>query len=185
MHNKQASCQQGFTLIELMITIAIIAIVLSIAVPSFNDFFEKNRLKRAAEAVYGLVANAKSESTIRDVDMLVTINANAWCVGYAAAANCNCTLSSPSAAGACAVPVAGILASDKVLKVINGSDFSDVTLATNYGASVAFNRLRGTAPGGTLNFVSGNWMLDLVISNEGRVRLCAPAGATAMGYPSC
>lgn len=182
MHNKQASCQQGFTLIEAMIVIAIVAVLLSIAVPSFNDFFEKNRLKRAAEAVYGLVANAKSESTIRDVDMQVTINAGEWCVGYATAANCNCTLSNPSAADACSVPVAGT----DVLKVVNDLDFSDVTLATNYGASVAFNRLRGTAPGGTLNFVSGSWMLDLVISSEGRVRLCAPAGGTGtMGYPSC
>lgn len=182
MHNKQASCQQGFTLIEMMIVLAIVAVLLSIAVPSFNNFFEKNRLKRAAEAVYGLVANAKSESTIRDADMSVTINAGTWCVGYAAAANCNCTLSNPSAAGACAVPVAGT----DVLKAVSGSDFSDVTLATNYGASVTFNRLRGTAPGGTLNFVSGNWKLDLVISNEGRMRLCAPASATAtMGYPSC
>lgn len=165
-----------------MIVVAIVAILLSIAVPSFNDFFEKNRLKRAAESVYGLIANAKSESTIRDVDMQVTINAGAWCVGYAATANCNCALLNPSAADACAVPVAGT----NVLKIVDGLDFTDVTLATNYGAPVAFNRLRGTAPGGTLNFVSGNWMLDLVISNEGRLRLCAPAGATAtMGYPSC
>lgn len=182
MRNKQALGQQGFTLIEVMIVVAIVAILLSLAVPSFNDLFEKNRLKRASEAVYGLVANAKAESTIRDVDMQVIINAGAWCVGYADAANCNCTLSNPSATDACSVPVAGT----DVLKVVNGSDFSDVTLATNYGASVAFNRLRGTAPGGTLNFVSGNWKLDLVISNEGRLRLCVPGDATAtMGYPSC
>jgi len=183
MHNKKASCQQeGFTLIEMMIVVAIVAIILSLAVPSFNDFFEKNRLKRATEAVYGLVVSAKAESAMRDADMQVTINAGEWCVGYATTANCNCTLSNPSAVGACAVPVAGT----DVLKVVDGLDFPDVTLATNYGASVAFNRLRGTAPGGTLNFVSGNWQLDLVISNEGRLRLCVPAGATAtLGYPSC
>ncbi len=182
MYNKKASCQQGFTLIEMMIVVAIMAIILSLAVPSFNDFFAKNRLKRAAEAVYGLIASAKAESTIRDTDMQLTINAGTWCVGYAATANCNCTLSNPATVGACAVPVAGT----DVLKIVDGSAFADVTLATNYGASVPFNRLRGTAPGGTLNFVNGNWKLDLVISNEGRVRLCVPAGATAtMGYPSC
>ena len=48
MHKKQ---DLGFTLVELMITVAIVGIVSSIAVPSFSRMLEQNRLKEVAGAL--------------------------------------------------------------------------------------------------------------------------------------
>lgn len=181
MYNKMASGQQGFTLIELLVVVAIIAIVLSLAAPSFNDFFAKNRLKRAAEEVYGLVTKARAETTIRDTDMAVTVDTDEWCLGYAAAAGCDCKLAA-GAAGACSVLVSGT----DVLQVVDASDFNGVALTDDFGGGVTFNSVRGTTGGGSVNLSAGGWELNIVVSNMGRVRVCAPADSTTtMGYDAC
>jgi len=181
MYNKQASGQQGFTLIEMMIVIAIIAIVLSLAVPSFNEFFEKNRLKRAAEEVYSLVTKARAEGVIRSTDMSVAVNTGSWCVGYAATAGCNCTV-----ADSCVVPVAGT----DVLQVVDGSDFSGVTIAETFtGVGTTFDSVDGTINsifGGRVSLSAGDWDLDVIVSRMGRVIICAPASSqSSMGYSAC
>ena len=43
--------QHGVTMIELMITIAIVAILAAIALPSFSGTFERQRLRFAVETV--------------------------------------------------------------------------------------------------------------------------------------
>jgi len=40
---KHRSFQQGFTLVELMITIAIIGILSAIALPSYNDYVRRGK----------------------------------------------------------------------------------------------------------------------------------------------
>ncbi|HIF55482.1 MAG TPA: prepilin-type N-terminal cleavage/methylation domain-containing protein, partial [Methylococcaceae bacterium] len=48
MNNKQFS---GFSLTELLVVIALIGIIASIAIPSFQGMIEKNRLKAAIESL--------------------------------------------------------------------------------------------------------------------------------------
>lgn len=172
----------GFTLLELMITVAVIAVLLAVAAPSFNDFFDKNRLKQATEDVYGLISRAKAETVTRDANMFVTVDGGAWCVGFAAAANCTCSpLPAPDDAGACAVPVAGT----NVLQVVDGANFTDVNI-TSGDTGIEFNRLRGTTFNNrTVTLTAGAWSLNVVVSQDGRVRLCAPDADRTMGYPQC
>jgi prepilin-type N-terminal cleavage/methylation domain-containing protein len=58
MRNASTRRREGFTLIELMITVAIIGILAAIAVPAFNSY--QNRSKRS-EAVTNVAAIAKAE----------------------------------------------------------------------------------------------------------------------------
>lgn len=52
----------GFSLIELMVAIAIVAILLAVAFPSFEDSMRRNRLATTTNELLGSVALARSEA---------------------------------------------------------------------------------------------------------------------------
>ena len=58
--------QRGFNLIELMVTVAIVAILMSIALPSFNDAIERNRIAAAANDFTAAVNYARTEAIRRN-----------------------------------------------------------------------------------------------------------------------
>lgn len=59
--------QSGVTLIELLVTISIAAILMAIAVPSFQDFFRRARLDSAASDFMATLNYARSEAIRRGV----------------------------------------------------------------------------------------------------------------------
>ncbi len=75
--------ERGFTIIELMVTIIVLAILLSMAIPSFQSMIERRRLIAVAESVYSDLQFARSEAVKRSENMRVTIdpaNGSDWCL---------------------------------------------------------------------------------------------------------
>ncbi|WP_443191154.1 GspH/FimT family pseudopilin [Pseudomonas indica] len=64
----------GFTLVELMVIVAILGIFAGIAVPSFTDLVKRNRLQSASEEFYGLLQYARTEAVSRGRSITVTRN---------------------------------------------------------------------------------------------------------------
>lgn len=92
---------RGVTLIELVVTIAVLAILVTLAVPSFRGLSERRALKGVADGIVGAIAQAKEEAIKRDQDVRVDFATfgNAVCVGATtAAAACDC-----ATAGSCPV----------------------------------------------------------------------------------
>ena len=61
---KLRMSSSGFTLIELMVTIAVLAIIVGIAAPSISTQLAQNQVKSTSTVVQTSIARAKSESAI-------------------------------------------------------------------------------------------------------------------------
>ena len=57
---KRSSSSAGFTLIELMITVVIIGIFASLAIPSFQKTWEKNQFRAGNKAIISALRKARS-----------------------------------------------------------------------------------------------------------------------------
>lgn len=62
---------RGFTLLELLVTIAIAAILLAVAAPSFTGIIRGNALSSARDGLYSALQYARSEALTRNVAVAV------------------------------------------------------------------------------------------------------------------
>ena len=69
--------QQGFTLIELMVTVAVLGIVVGFAVPGFQSVVNGNRLTGAANELIATMQVARTEAIRRNRRVAVCASANA------------------------------------------------------------------------------------------------------------
>lgn len=160
-----------------MVTLAVLAILATIAVPSFNNFFDNYRVRRAAETVSAFLVNAKSEALKRNqyVRTVLTGGGATWCLGMTLDELCDCS------AGTCKL--------DNAERVVSNTPFKGVKLNGPVNQSYfKFETKRGTVSGAeTVELEGANGSkLNVVVSPIGRVRLCSPSGSGNMGaYPTC
>ena len=74
--------RSGFTIIELMTTLVILGILVTIAIPSFNDLIVGTRIKGAASDIYGALTFARSEAIKRNINVTVSPLGGQWVNGW-------------------------------------------------------------------------------------------------------
>ena len=74
--NPISKTNSGFTLIELMVTIAVLAIIVGIAAPSFGTQLANQRVKSTTTTLANALKEAKAESIIRRQNLTFTYDDN-------------------------------------------------------------------------------------------------------------
>lgn len=69
---------RGFTVIELVVVVAVIAIFASLAGPSFSAMLDRARLKTQVEGVVDLLEFAKSEARKRSIITVAIASGSSW-----------------------------------------------------------------------------------------------------------
>lgn len=169
------SAKRGFSLVELMVTLTVLAILLSVAVPSFQNIRDTSRVRAAAEAVYAHMQFSRSESVKQNRNLFVSLTTGTnWCIGISNSSGCNCATANSCRFGPAANLVENNLAS---------ADFSGISLASDQ-ASIQFESRRGGNENpGTITLTGANALaISIIHSARGRIRLCSD---NVGGYPAC
>lgn len=82
-HTKMATTQSGFTFIEVVVTLAVVAITSGLAVPAFSDFISANRLATQSNTLVSALNYTRSEAVKRSQSVTITSNNNtSWEDGW-------------------------------------------------------------------------------------------------------
>lgn len=68
----------GFTLVEIMITLAVLSVLIAVGVPQFSSSTANSRLTSAINKLSGDLAFARTEAIKRGVDVTVTGSTTDW-----------------------------------------------------------------------------------------------------------
>lgn len=73
--------QHGFTLIEAMVGLTILALLSFVAIPGFQDTFERSKVRKTSDLISQLIISAQSEALRRNVKIYVTVFPDDICIG--------------------------------------------------------------------------------------------------------
>ncbi len=79
---RRYGSQSGFSLIEVLVSLAIIAIFAALAAPSFADLIARTRTKSVASELYAALSRTRSEALVRNTQITVSAKAGSWQSGW-------------------------------------------------------------------------------------------------------
>jgi prepilin-type N-terminal cleavage/methylation domain-containing protein len=189
--------ESGFTVVELLIAVTVAAIILALAMPSYQDVINKRAVTNSAERAATMLALARSESVKRNLPITVKVDTagNSFCLGLTSAADCNC-FAAAGETNYCEVVDGGASSSVRMgAESLENVELPPVlTSAGTAKTSVrlTFDPVRGILDtandtAGEILFTSANDRFavrtDVVLA--GRVETCTPAAKKVPGFKAC
>lgn len=172
---------RGFSLIELLIGVVILAIIVSAGAPNFMSWMQNSQIRTAAESISSGLQLARAEAVRRNANIHFTLNGTAnvdssWTVG------CVTTVADLNGDGVADCPA--------VIQARSGSEGTPNARVASNSASVTFNGL-GRSSNSTNNALTINITneaggdclqnngpmrcLNVMVALGGQIRMCNPA----------
>lgn len=177
---------RGFTMIELMVALAIVAIVITLAAPSFTGFMAKKRVEGVLSELSTDLQYARGEAVAKNKTVRITFDTGCYLItdqpdGSSPSSTCSQTGTPTLGSGAVNV---------KHVQLQSGTSasLSPVSSLTY----IEFDPVRGIATfstgagSGSVDVVSsiGSWQLRATVTAVGSMSVCSPSGSVS-GYTSC
>ena len=173
---------RGFTIVELMISLSLMAILAAIAVPSYERLILTSAADKFRDDLYSTLVLARSEALTRGTSVTVCTStdtnvcsddADDWQGGWLMFEDKNndSTLD---------------LTSEEILSVYQNFNQRSASLTFNNGDKVRFSRLGGAAGfNGTFNFCrsDADYAQYIVLQNSGRARFADVHPPSGSGCP--
>ena len=161
---------RGITLIECVIAIAIVAALMSVALPSFGEAMSRARLRAAAQDLALDLGNARLESVRSGAGLVhVTLKpGHAWCWTVGSTPDIDCHQPNPANA----------------LHAVRADDYAGVTMTR--GVSASFDGRNALAAAGfAAEFaLPQGQQLRVQVTPLGRATICSPQ-ASSLDFPRC
>lgn len=178
--------RSGFTIVELMVTVAIVAILLAVGAPAMRTFIQNAEIRTASESMLAGLSLARTEALRRNtsVSLWLVTNTAVDCTRSSTGKSWVVSIDDP--AGRCNA-ASSVTSAPRLVQSRSGSDGSPgVDVAAN-SSCITFNgfgRVESACPDGTspitrISFVSAaspatTRDLQVRIAVGGAVRLCDP-----------
>lgn len=187
---------KGFTLLEMLIAMAILAIIISVGMPSLSGFSANQRLIGAAEQMYSHLQQARSEAVSRNTMVYVNFAVDgtaSWEYGMSSVNSlCDLTITTASGVNSCRMVVSdgdatldpgtgAVDTGDLILMRYTDVDYPGVIMNiagfSTGTTQFIFDPARGTSTSGQVNLTGANGnQLRVAVNLLGRVAVCTPDG---------
>ncbi|KGY09222.1 MULTISPECIES: GspH/FimT family pseudopilin [Vibrio] len=167
---------RGFTLLELLVSIAVLGTLMVWALPNYSDMTDTVKMRRLAKELNGFVLMAKSEAVLRRERLWVHL-----IMSGASDSNGDWRLELTNS---------DVNGAGDVYSALSGVPFEGVTLSTTYTSNqISFDETHGRPKAGRFTFhpkSSPSSALDLrTYHRSAIVRVCSPSANTYLSYEKC
>jgi type IV fimbrial biogenesis protein FimT len=162
---------RGFTALELMIAVAVLALLASMSVPAMTTAIERRQTVAVVERIYGELQLARSAAVARSEPVFMNISAgNDWAVGVSNNAACDPADNEP----ACELP--DVNGNNAITHRYSVADNDNVSLGASAN-QISFFPQRGTATATNLTITSNGrrgYIVTIIVRPLGQVSICSP-----------
>jgi type IV fimbrial biogenesis protein FimT len=181
---------RGFTLVELMMSIVLVAIGTALALPSYREMVEKRQLTNSAEQLASFVNTVQGISS--RTNQVVTVSYTRtddddWCIGATMGrTECDCDQTDDTATDYCEIDSQPFVLNESLS---GGSELlNDITGDGDYSYDPVRGLFLELDDSLVMELRSNNdqYRLNLMVNSSGRVILCSDdSGHSVPGYDVC
>ncbi|CAB1208065.1 GspH/FimT family pseudopilin [Acinetobacter bouvetii] len=164
--------EQGFTLIELMVTIAVLGIIATWAIPSFGNLVAKQKINSATRELIVGVNQAKSQAAIMKTSVAVCLNKTNSDPDFDR--NKCASAAIPEYTTTTGTPPVAVLTDDQKKEVRNTRVISvpvdkQITVSSTSAASILFNEVGMASSAATFSICKSPFLATVTVSKLGNV----------------